>query len=157
MRLVAVSEGPTHRVGGVGNVLVCVYRAAPPLSALQDRIGWVEAKLEEHDKVGLLVVVDGSAGGALPDAAFRAESRRQAHCYRGRVLFSASVLEGTGIHHTLLRTFLRGLGVVAGSEVTVRFFSEVPAGAEWAAQQMSRDHGPTAPELIAAVDELREI
>lgn len=136
-------------------MLLCVYRSAPPLSALLDRIGWVESTLAKHEKIGLIVIVPASAGGSLPRAAFREESRRQAHQYRGRILFSASVLEGTGVRHTLLRTFLRGLGVVAGREVTVRFFSELPAAAEWASQQMARYGGPTELELIAGAESLR--
>ncbi|MCZ7685268.1 MAG: hypothetical protein M5U28_43430 [Sandaracinaceae bacterium] len=155
MQLVTISEGPTHRFAGLGNVIVAVYVGAPAAGALRARVPWLEKALRRHGAVGQLVVVDRRASGTLPDREFRDESRAQAERYRGSILFSASVIEGDTVHHTLVRTFLRGLALVAGRDVPVRFFDEVPPAAEWAAA-LARGHGgPSASELAQAVEALR--
>ncbi|HEY8428505.1 MAG TPA: hypothetical protein VIL20_09035 [Sandaracinaceae bacterium] len=155
MKLVPISEGSTHRFAGLGNVLVAVYVGAPEASALRERVPWVEKAIARYGGIGQLVVVDRRASGSLPDRAFRDESRAQADRYRRSILFSASVVEGDSVQHTLVRTFLRGLALVAGRDLPVRFFDEVPPAAEWAAS-LARGHGgPEARALVEAVEQLR--
>ena len=150
-----VSEGPSHRFQGVRNVLVCVYWGAPSPRALRDRIPWLESAITRHGKVGLFVVVTSNAAGSLPSRSFRDESRAQAERYRDALDFSASVIEGSGVHHTLVRTFLRGLTVVAGRGVEVRFFEDVSGGARWAAARAAPYDGPDAKALLDTVARLR--
>ncbi|MFK7984398.1 MAG: hypothetical protein AB8I08_00075 [Sandaracinaceae bacterium] len=157
MELELVSEGPTHRFAGVGNVLVSVYWGAPQAGALRERIPWVEKTAARYTKFGLLVVVIDEAAGGLPDKAFREESRAQAKRWESQLAFSGSVIEGTDVMHTLLRTFLRGLSVVVGGQVQVGFFDSVLDGAAWVsrhAQGTDRD-GPSASTLADAVAQLR--
>lgn len=155
MPLVPISEGPMHRFVGVGNVVVAMYVGAPDATALEARVPWIEETLRTHGGVGQLVVVDRSASGSLPDRAFREASRAQADRYRGSILFSVSVIEGDGVHHALVRTFLRGLALVAGKDVPVRFFEEVAPAVAWA-EPLARPHGgPSASELVRAVEAVR--
>lgn len=155
MQIVRISESHTHRFVGVGNVIVALYVGAPEATALCARIPWIEQAIRTYGAVGQLVVVDRTASGSLPDRAFRDESRAQADRYRGSILFSASVIEGNAVHHALVRTFLRGLALVAGKDVAVRFFDEVAPAARWA-EELARDHGgPSASVLERAVDALR--
>lgn len=155
MQLVPISEGHTHRFAALGNVIVAVYVGAPDAGVLRARVPWIEKVLERHGAIGQLVVVDRRASGSLPDRAFRDESRAQADRYRGSILFSASIIEGDTVHHTLVRTFLRGLALVAGKDVPVRFFDEVEPATAWAAA-LAHDHGgPSADELARAIDALR--
>jgi hypothetical protein len=152
---VPVSEGPTHRFVGVGNVLVSLYWGAPSARALRERVGWIERAIAEHGAVGVLVVITADAAGRLPDRAFREESRAQVDRFRDAILFSASVVEGRGVGHTLVRTFLRGLAVVAGHGIAVRFFEDLREGARWAAARTAAHGGPSAEELVRAVEALR--
>lgn len=155
VQIVRISESHTHRFVGVGNVIVAVYVGAPEATALRARIPWIEQAIRTYGAVGQLVVVDRTASGSLPDRAFRDESRAQADRYRGSILFSASVIEGNAVHHALVRTFLRGLALVAGKDVAVRFFDEVAPAARWA-EELARDRGgPSASMLERAVDALR--
>ncbi len=150
-----IDADPTHVYAGLRNVVVAIYFASPPASALRARIPWIERTLERHGAIGQLVVVDPRAAGSLPDRAFRDESRAQTDRYHESILFSATVIEGEGIQHVLVRTFLRGLAVVAGKDLPVRFFDEVPPAARWA-EQLARDHdGPSAGALAGAVERLR--
>ncbi len=155
MQLVPISEGHTHRFAALGNVIVAVYVGAPEASALAARVPWVEKAIDRYGGIGQLVVVDRRASGSLPDRAFRDESRAQADRYRRSILFSASVIEGTSVHHTLVRTFLRGLALVAGKDVPVRFFDEVPPAASWAEELARSCGGPSARDLAQAVEALR--
>lgn len=155
VELELISEGPAHIYAGAGNVLVCLYRGAPTAQALRDRVPWMEKVIEKHGKLGLLVVVSEEARGALPAPAFRAESRAQAKRYPDRILFSASVIEGRGVRHSLVRTFLRGLSVVAGRSIDVRFFDDVTLAIEWAAERASPYQGPSAEEITEVLDALR--
>jgi len=155
VKLVTISEGYTHRFAALGNVIVAVYVGAPEASALRERVPWIEKAIERYGGVGQLVVVDRRASGSLPNRAFRDESRAQADRYRGSILFSASVIEGDTVHHTLVRTFLRGLALVAGRDLPVRFFDEVAPAAEWAAGLASASGGPRASELAGAVELVR--
>jgi hypothetical protein len=155
MDLRPVSTGPTHRFAGVKNVLVCVYLGAPQGAALRERVPWIEETIARHGAVGLLVVVDARATGKLPDADFRNVSREQAARYKGRILFSASVVEGNDVHHALLRTFMRGLALVAGRDIPLRFFDAVRPAAEWAANKAHDYGGPAAEELERSVQLLR--
>lgn len=94
VELELVSEGPNHRFGGIGNVLISVYWGAPDAAALEDRVPWVERMRAEYGQGGLLVWVCADASGSLPDAAFRQTSRAQSERYEGTIVFSASVIEG---------------------------------------------------------------
>ena len=149
-----VSEGETHRYVGVGNALVSVYWGAPPIEALHARVGWIERTIASHGRVGLFVVVTEDASGHLPDREFRAVSKAQADRFREHLVFSASVIEGSGVQHTLVRTFLRGLSVVAGRSIQVRFFEGVGPGAQWASEQLA-PNGPPAMKIIEAVEASR--
>ena len=149
-----VSEGPTHRFAGVGNVLVSVYWGAPTTEALRERIAWIERAIAAYPKFGLLVVVTPEAGGSLPGREFREESRAQAKRFEEHLAFSASVIEGRDLIHTLVRTFLRGLAVVVGKRVEVRFFESASDGAAWAAERAAPE-GPDARALLEAIDALR--
>lgn len=153
--VVPVSEGPHHRFGGLGDVLVCVYWGTPPVSALRDRIPWIEEVVRRDGMVALFVVVTPEAAGSLPGADFRAESKRQADRWRDHFALSASVIEGDGLSHSLVRTFLRGLATVAGRDVDVRFFDRVGPAAAWVARSMAPYDGPGAAALVEAVDALR--
>ncbi|HJL20506.1 MAG TPA: hypothetical protein RMH99_32865 [Sandaracinaceae bacterium LLY-WYZ-13_1] len=150
-----VSDGPTHRFAGVGNVLVSLHWGAPSTRALRDRVAWTEATIARHGAIGILVVVTADAAGQLPDRAFRELSRAQADRWRDAILFSASVIEGGGVSRALIRTFLRGLAVVAGRGIDVRFFDSVPGGAAWAAERAAGHGGPSAEELLETVAALR--
>lgn len=151
-----VSEGPTHRFAGVENVLVSVYWGAPQAAALRERVPWVERTAKRYNQFGLLVVVTREAAGGLPDKAFREESRAQAKRWESQLAFSGSVIEGTDVMHTLLRTFLRGLSVVVGGQVHIGFFDSVPDGAAWVARHArSNDAGPGQSALVDAVRQLR--
>lgn len=155
--LVPISEGPTHRFAGLGNVVIAFYTGAPPASALRERVPWVERAIVSHGAFGQIVIVGGRAKGSLPGRAFRDESRAQTERYRGSILFSASVIEGEGVHPVLVRTFLRGLALVAAKDVPVRFFEDVRPAVAWAAER-ARDHGgPSAAELAEAIEALRAI
>lgn len=155
MPLVPISEGPRHRFVGVGNVIVAMYTGAPDARAIADRVPFIEATLRKHTGIGQIVVVDRNAGGSLPDREFREASRAQADRFRGSILFSASVIEGDGVHHALVRTFLRSLALVAGKDIPVRFFEEVAPAATWA-ESLARPHGgPTKADLVAAIDGMR--
>lgn len=154
-RVVPVSAGPTHRFAGVGNVIVAVYGGAPEASALADREPWIEQALRRFAGVGQLVIVDRDASGSLPGREFREASREQADRYRGSILFSACVIEGQGVHHTLVRTFLRGLALVAGKDVPVRFFDTVAPAASWAGTLTEPHGGPSAAELTKAIATVR--
>jgi len=150
-----VSEGPTHCFAGVGNVLVSLYWAAPTAAALRERVGWVERVIEKHGQLGLLVVVSNDASGALPGKEFRAESRAQAERYSGKILFSATVIEGKAVHDSLARTFLRGLAVVVARDVPVRFFNEPEPAIAWAADRAATYGGPTPAEIERTLRALR--
>ena len=152
-----VSEGPTHRFAGVGNVLVCLYWGSPTAEALRDRIPWVERALERYEALGLVVVITEDATGALPGREFRAESRAQVERFAGKILFSASVIEGDDLQHSLVRTFLRGLAVIVSRELEVKFFDAVPAALAWAAERVADLDGPSADRLAAVLDELRAL
>jgi hypothetical protein len=153
--MVPVSAGPSHRFAGVGNVIVAMYAGAPEASALADRSPWIEQALRRYAGIGQLVIVDRDASGSLPGREFREASREQADRYRGSILFSACVIEGQGVHHALVRTFLRGLALVAGKDVPVRFFDTVAPAAGWAEALVQPHAGPSAGELSQAVDALR--
>lgn len=155
MALEPVCEGPTHRFAGVRNVLVSVYWGAPRAEALRQRIPWVERTVATYGALGLLVVVPPDAAGHLPDRGFRDESRAQADRFRDHLRFSASVIEGDDVQHTLIRTFLRGLAVVAARGLEVRFFRAVHDGAAWASEQAEPFGGPSPQSLIDAVEALR--
>jgi hypothetical protein len=150
-----VSSGPTHRFAGVRNVLVCLYLGTPDQRPLEERVPWIESTLEKHRGFGVLVVVDERTNGILPGAKFREVSRQQADRFAGRILFSASVIEGKGVQHTLVRTFLRSLALVSARELPLRFFDTVPPAALWAAQRAQNDAGPSASDLERAVEVLR--
>ena len=154
-RVVPISAGPAHRFAGVGNVIIALYSDAPEASALADRVPWIEQALRRHAGIGQLVVVDRDASGSLPGREFREASRQQAERFRGSILFSACVIEGQGVHHALVRTFLRGLALVAGKDVPVRFFDTVEPAASWAEALTERDAGPSARELTEAIATLR--
>ncbi len=155
MHVVPISEGPKHRFLGVGNVIVARYVGAPDARALADRVPFIDAALRTYPGVGQIVVVDRDASGSLPDRAFREASRAQADRYRGSILFSASVIEGEGVHHALVRTFLRSLALVAGKDVPVRFFERVALATEWA-ESLARPHGgPRAKDLAAVIEAAR--
>ncbi len=153
--LVPISEGPTHRFAGLRNVIVALYAAAPPASALRERLPWIERALATHGAFGQIVIVDGRAAGSLPGPAFRDESRAQTQRYRGSILFSASVIEGDGVQPVLVRTFLRGLALVAAKDVPVRFFEDVRPAVAWAAERARPHGGPSAQELAEAIEALR--
>ena len=155
MELIRVSEGPTHTFVGVGNVLVSLYWGTPSADALKERVSWVESAIATHGKFGILVIVTDDAGGQLPDRRFREISRAQADRFRDGILFSASVIEGTHVQHSLIRTFLRGLAVVAGRGIAVRFFDDVRSGCEWAAAEAAPYGGPSAASLHRVVAVLR--
>ncbi len=152
---VSVSEGPGYRFLGAGNVLVCVYWATPTVEALRQRLPWIEARLAEGAKVGLLVVVTADAAGALPGREFRVESRRQAERYADAVVLSASVIESDSLMHGLARTFLRTLAMVMPSHIEVRFFDAVDPAAEWVAEAMAPLGGPSAATLSGTVARAR--
>lgn len=157
MKLEYISEGPTHCFAGVRNVLVSLYWAAPTARALHDRIPWIERVLQDHGKAGLMVVVTNDAAGALPTQEFRAESRAQAKRYGDRILFSASVIEGKAIQHSLVRTFLRGLAVViARDNIVVRFFDEAEPAIVLASELATPFGGPSVDELTQALATLRK-
>lgn len=147
-----VSEGPTHRFAGVENVLVSVYWGTPDVAALKARLPWFERAYAEHRRFGLLVVVTDDAAGKLPDRAFREESRLQAARFGSALAFSGSVIEGTSLAHTLLRTLLRGMRVAVGGDVEVEFFDAVQDGAAWVE---SIAEGPSQQSLLDAVQALR--
>ena len=153
--LIRVSEGPTHTFVGVGNVLISLYWGSPGAEALREREGWVREAVARHGKIGLLVVVTAEAAGQLPGKDFRDVSRAQADRYRDAIAFSASVIEGAHVQHALIRTFLRGLAVVAGRGVAVRFFEDVSDGCAWAAEQAAPHGGPSAATLRRVVSVLR--
>jgi hypothetical protein len=155
VQLTSISSGPTHQFAGIGNVMVAVYVGAPETSALHARVPWIERTIRRYGAIGQLVVVDREASGSLPDREFREVSRQQAERYRGSILFSASVIEGSGVHHALVRTFLRGLALVAAKDLPVRFFEEVSAGAEWCHSLVREHGGPSADDLRGAVAALR--
>lgn len=155
MHTVIVSRGDTHCFVGVGNVLITLYWGTPSAQALRDRLPWVRATLAKFDAAGLLVVVDARADGLLPDAAFRAESKAQAAEFGDRIYVSASAIEGDDIKHSLVRTFLRGLTVVANVGFPVRFFASVPEAAELVAELSQEPGSPSADALIAAVESVR--
>lgn len=156
MELEPVSEGPGHRFAGVGNVLVCVYWASPPTDALLERLPWVERTVAEAGSVGLLVVVHEEAAGQLPGPAFRKESRRQAERFQDQIVLSATAILGDDVSHSLIRTFLRGLAVVAARKIDVRFFDDTTDAARWTAEGMAAHGGPSVSELLQAVEALRE-
>jgi hypothetical protein len=147
-----VTEGPVHVFAAVDNVLVCFYRGSPPASALVDRVPWIERFAGTGRSIGLLVVVGREAGGALPNDEFRRTSKAQSVKYQHVFAFSATVIEGTGTRASLVRSFLRGLAVVAGRNVTVRFFDDVAPAAAWAAAMAD---GPSESELRTTVEALR--
>ncbi|MEQ8461228.1 MAG: hypothetical protein RLO52_13210 [Sandaracinaceae bacterium] len=155
MALEPVCAGPQHRFAGVENVLVCVYWGAPPAEALHDRVPWVEKAIARYGAIGVLVVVPPEASGHLPDRAFREESRAQADRFRDAIRFSASVIEGDDVQHALIRTFLRGLAVVAARGMEVRFFRSVHDGAAWASERAAALGGPSPRSLVQAVEALR--
>lgn len=150
-----ISEGPTHRFGALGNVLVTLYWGAPPAEALRDRVPWVKRALSRYEGLGLLVVIDGRADGILPGAAFRDESKRQAAEYGDRFRVSASAIEGEGLKFALVRTFLRGLAVVVKARFPVRFFDDVPSACAFTAECVAADEGPDAAMLQGAVEAIR--
>lgn len=155
MELIRVSDGPTHTFVGVGNVLVSLYWGSPPADALRARVSWVESAIAQYEKFGLLVVITGDAAGQLPDREFREVSRQQADRYRDAILFSASIIEGSNMQHSLVRTFLRGLAVVAGRGITVRFFESVPEGCAFAGEAVAPYGGPSPATLQRVVAVLR--
>jgi len=157
VRTVIVSRGDTHCYVGVGNVLITLYWGTPTAQALRDRLPWVRATLAKFDAAGLLVVVDARADGLLPDAAFRAESKAQSNEYGDRICVSASAIEGDDLKHSLVRTFLRGLTVVANVGFPVRFFATVPEAAELVAELSEEPGSPSAEQLIAAVESIRPV
>jgi hypothetical protein len=150
-----VSEGATHRLAGLGNLLICLYWGQPPVDALRDRIEWVERTIAKGLPVGLLVVITEDAAGQLPGRPFRQESKRQAEAYRGHVLFSASVVEGTRVTAVLVRSFLRSLATVVARGIQVRFFDDAREGARWAAELLEPHDGPSEAAILAAVQALR--
>lgn len=150
-----MSEGPTHTFVGVGNVLISLYWGSPTADALREREEWVRSTIASHGKIGLLVVVTADAAGNLPDREFREVSRQQADRYREGLSFSASVIEGHDVQHTLIRTFMRGLAVVVGRGVAVRFFDDVGEGCRWAAEQAQPYGGPSAATLQRMVAVIR--
>lgn len=154
-RAVIVSQGDVHRYIGVGNVLITLYWGTPTAQALRDRLPWVRASLAKYKGVGLLVVVDPRADGILPDGAFREESKGQAAEFGDRIYVSASAIEGDGLKHSLVRTFLRGLAVVANVGFPVRFCATLSEAASFAAQLCEEPNSPSAEELVAATEATR--
>ncbi|MCB9592154.1 MAG: hypothetical protein H6719_05425 [Sandaracinaceae bacterium] len=155
MELELVSEGPNHRFGGIGNVLISVYWGAPDAAALEDRVPWVERMRAEYGQGGLLVWVCADASGSLPDAAFRQTSRAQSERYEGTIVFSASVIEGGDLLHGLVRTFLRGLAVVASRRVSTAFFDDEASALAWVEARAKPHGGPDVATLRNALETLR--
>ena len=149
-----VSEDSTHVFAGVRNVLISYYRSAPGAQALRDRAPWAERMFTRYGIGGLLVVVDRDAKGTLPDAEFRRVSREQTTQFREHVAFSSVVIEGIGIERALLRTFLRGIAMVAGRSVSVQFFAGAAPGAAFAARRAGVE-GPGAQQLLEILAEIR--
>jgi len=155
VELELVSEGPVHRFAGLGNVLISLYWGAPDAAVLDERVEWIERMGARHGQGGLFVVVSGDASGSLPDAAFREKSRAQAQRFDGTIVFSASVIEGQGILHGLVRTFLRGLSVVASRRVATAFFDDVAPALAWVEASAVPHGGPNATQLRNALETTR--
>lgn len=139
---------------GVRNVLISYYRSAPDAQALRDRAPWAQRMFTRYGIGGLFVVVDRAAKGTLPDAEFRRVSKEQTAKFREHVAFSAVVIEGTGVERALLRTFLRGVAMVAGRSVSVQFFEGAAPGAAFAARRAGVE-GPKAQQLLDVLAEIR--
>jgi len=150
-----VSEGPTHRFAAVRNVLITLYWAAPTSQALLEREPWVRRAHEKYTGFGLFVIVDARATGALPDAQFRAASKRQAKLYGDKMLISASAIEGNGLAFKLLRTFLRGLALVVHGKFAVRSCATVQEAAALVVEACADHGGPTNSELLQVVAAIR--
>ena len=155
VKLEVISEGKTHCFAGIGNVLISVYWAAPQADRLDDRIPWVERMSKTYGDGGLLVVVCDDATGALPDAKFRAKSRAQSLEHRGKITFSATVIEKHGVFADLLRGLLRGLAMVMAGEIETAFFDLEAPAVRWVEGRCRKNGGPTAAELRAALAEIR--
>ncbi len=81
-------------------------------------------------------------------------SKEQTAKFRDHIAFSAIVIEGTGVERALLRTFLRGVAMVAGRSVSVQFFEGVAPGAAFAARRAGVE-GPKAQLLLDVLAEIR--
>ncbi len=157
MKLSIVSQGPTHCFAGLRNVLISLYWGTPTADALREREAWLVSSMARYRGIGLLVVVDPRAEGVLPDKEFRSVSKQQADQFRGRIHVSSSAIEGEGLKHSLVRTFLRSLAIVAQIDFPVRFFATTKQAATFAAELCDEPDSPTASELIIAVEEIRRV
>lgn len=124
---------------------------------LRDRLPWVTRAIEKHGNFGLFVVVSEEAEGTLPDGAFRAESKAQAKRFEDEVLFTATVIEGTRLLHSLTRTMLRGLAMVVGPKVESRFFDDVRTAVAWLVKLAAPYEGPSSMAVLDTLFELREL
>lgn len=148
-----ISTGPKHHFFGLENVLVMYYVAAPPASALRDRVPWVKRALKRYPKLSLLVIVDKHATGVLPDAEFRAVSKEQALEYGDFIASSAVVLETDSVWSGLLRSFLRGLSFVVRASIQVRYFGTLEDAVPFALESSASPVEPQA--LLDAVASVR--
>lgn len=149
-----ITSGEDYAYASVDNVLITYYLAPPRIEAMKLRDLWAESLRQQGRQGGVLVFVDRSAQGSPPSAEVRRLSTEQAQKFAGTVVFSSVVIEGDGVPQMLVRTSLRGLAILVGRPLKVKFSATLAQGATWAATQAAP--GPSARELMDCVRALRE-
>lgn len=137
--------------GSIENVHVAVYRGTLTPAELTSIHHAHLALLERFDKSAVLSVAE--EGTPLPDAEVRELAGRYGDEVTPRVRCSSQVILGTGFWASAARSLITAMLWIRTGQYPVRVTDRIDDGCEFIAA--ANPKGPTAPELIRAVADLR--
>jgi hypothetical protein len=145
-----------HRMGHIGNVLVCFSRSEPSGQLLPRFTEAIrELNVRYSGGVAFLVVIDSDAGP--PSERVREQIKKTLRDPGIRLAALAQVVEGRGFMAASKRSALALVALVARFPFPLKIFDTVSSGAEWILEKMGDGalDNLTVSQLMGATHQLR--